>query len=244
MPGDRTIEVRPARIDERPVRAPAPGLALLPIAALLFFAVGFVRGPFYSPAFVADEVNYGRWLESTGFVIGCVLHLAAFAALLVGTAALGLMLRRRPDGSMARAGMWLAIGGVVIQLALVAAMLVSWPSFGRELATGNVEAIARLRASYQNGLFLGAAAAGTGLYVVGAMLLSVPIWRAPDLPRWTAPLYALHAPLVTLAASFLLTFEQLGAFFLLASTGYLYWDVIKRRPHPPQTDFERREITA
>ena len=122
------------------------GILCLPLAGLLLFVGAFVRGPFYSPAYVADAARYGAWLASGRFLAGWVVIIASQAFLLAGTVALGLRLQQTKDRPLAQLGQWLAVVGLVLQLAGACAIAAGWPAFGREIAAGNADALERLRA--------------------------------------------------------------------------------------------------
>jgi hypothetical protein len=65
----------------------------------------------------------------------------------------------------------------------------------------------------------------TTLYVVGALLIATVICESRSLPRWAGFLYLIHAPLLCIAATMILSIEQLGAFFLLLAGAALAWGV-------------------
>ena len=85
------------------------------------------------------------------------------------------------------------------------------------MLAGDPTALAALVASNNSTPLQLATVASSALYVVGALFIATVIWESRSLPRWAGLLYLIHAPLLCITATKTLTFEYLGAFFLLVA---------------------------
>lgn len=205
-----------------PVRA---GILCLPVSAVLFLTGAFVRGPFRNPEFVGDPRTFARWLLSAAYSAGWLIVLAAMALLLFGIFALTVDLAHGRGRKRAFLGLFLSVPGLAISLAVAGSFALGWPAFGHRILSGDAAALEALITTYNSVPLRAAALLGAGLYVVGSLPIATVIWESRSLPRWAGMLYLIHAPLLCISATMYLTFEHLGAVFLLLAGGALAWGV-------------------
>jgi hypothetical protein len=217
----RAHHVHPGVVDN-PVRA---GILFLPVSAVLFLTGAFVRGPFRNPEFVGDAPAFARWLVSPAYSAGWLIILAAMALLLFGVFSLTVDLAHGRGRNRAFLGLLMSVPGLAISLAVGGSFALGWPVFGQRILAGDATALAAWTASYTSAPLRAAALVGAGLYVIGSLPISTVIWESRSLPRWAGLLYLIHAPLLCITATMYLTFEHLGAFFLLLAGGALAWGV-------------------
>lgn len=205
-----------------PVRA---GILCLPVSALLFLAGAFMRGPFRNPEFVGDPAAFARWLVSPAYSAGWFIVVVAMVLLLFGVLSLTVDLAHGRGRMRALLGLFISVAGLALSLAVAGSFALGWPEFGRRILSGDATALAALITSYNSPPLHTAALVGAGLYVVGSLPIATVIWESRSLPRWAGLLYLIHAPLLCISATMFLTFEHLGAFFLLLAGAALAWGV-------------------
>ena len=210
------------RVVDNPVRA---GILCLPISAVLFMAGAIVRGTFVDPEFAGD----GRWfaarIVSRSYSVGWLILLMAMALLLFGVLSLTVDLAHGRARKRALIGLCISVAGLTISLAVAGSFAFVWPILGARVLAGDPTALAALVASNNSTPLRVAALASSGLYIAGALPIAMVIWESRSLPRWAGLLYLIHAPLLCITATRTLTFEYLGAFFLLVAGIALAWGV-------------------
>lgn len=200
------------RVVDNPVRA---GILCLPISAVLFMAGAATRGTFADPEFSGD----GRWfaarIVSRGYSAGWIILLVAMLVLLFGVLSLTVDLARGRARARALIGLCVSAAGLMLSLAVAGSFAFVWPILGERVLAGDPTALAALVASSNSTSLQVATMASSALYIVGALSIATVIWESRSLPRWAGLLYLIHAPLICMTATKTLTFEYLGAFFLL-----------------------------
>lgn len=210
------------RLVDNPVRA---GILCLPMSALLFLTGASVRGPFRNPNFSGDTRAFARWLVSPAYSVGWLILLAAMGLLLFGVLSLAVDLAHGRGRTRALFGLCVSEAGLALSIALAGSFALGWPVLGERIFSGDTTALAALTASYNSTSLRLAVLLGTVLYIGGTFLIATVICESRSLPRWSGLLYLIHAPLLCIAATMTLSFEHIGAFFLLLSGGALAWGV-------------------
>jgi hypothetical protein len=157
-----------------------------------------LRGPIVDPArfpaeFVAvstSGTHYLAWsLLLPSLVIQCFGWLALYH-----------WLRDSREERLAFWGTMLSIAGNLFFLPSVGVLAFLSEVASKAHAAGSPDALALVTAGIQ-GPFALPFLMGSGLTLLaGVVLFTVVLWRTPKLPRWIAPLYALHAVFLTVTA--------------------------------------------
>ena len=210
------------RMVDNPVRA---GILCLPISAVLFMAGAIVRGPFHNPEFAGDARWFATSVVSRAYSVGWLILFAAIALLLFGVLSLTVDLAHGRGRTRALLGLCFSVAGLALSLTVAGSFAFGWPILGERILSGDASALEALVASYNSVPLRLASVLGSALYIGGALPIAMVIWESRVLPRWAALLYLIHAPLLCIAATTTLTFEHLGAFFLLLAGGALAWGV-------------------
>jgi hypothetical protein len=210
------------RVVDNPVRA---GILCLPLSALLFLAGAIVRGPFHNPQFADDPRWFAESITSRTYSVGWLILLVAMALLLFGVLSLAVDLAHGRGRTRALLGLCVSEAGLALSLAVAGSFAFGWPVLGERILSGDASALGVLVAGYNSVPLRLAAIVGSALYIAGALPIAMLIWESRALPRWSALLYLIHAPLLCITATTNLTFEHLGAFFLLLAGGALAWGV-------------------
>jgi len=182
---------------------------------VLFIAGAFLRGPFLGPTFTSDARAFAFWVTSPAYSLGSLILIAATTVLLFGVISLTVDLAHGRGRARALAGLCLSAAGIALSLTVTGSFAFGWPSVGERILAGDANALPALATAYGSGPFLLTVAAGSILYIAGALPISMVIWESRTLPRWAGLLYMIHAPLLCIAATMTQAVEQLGAFFLL-----------------------------
>ncbi len=202
------------RVVDNPVRA---GILCLPISAVLFMVGAATRGAFMNPEFSGD----GRWfaarIVSRSYSVGWIILLVATVVLLFGVLSLTVDLAHGRGHTRALVGLCISVAGLTLSLAVAGSFAFVWPILGERVLAGDPTALAALVASNNSTPLQLATVASSALYVAGALVIATVIWESRSLPRWAGLLYLIHAPLLCITATKTLTFEYLGAFFLLVA---------------------------
>ena len=210
------------RVVDNPIRA---GVLCLPISAVLFMVGAIVRGPFHNPEFAGDARWFATSIVSRAYSVGWLILFAAMALLLFGVVSLAVDLAHGRGRTRALLGLCVSVAGLALSLTVAGSFAFGWPILGERILSGDASALEALVASYNSVPLRLAAVLGSALYIGGALPIAMVIWESRVLPRWAALLYLIHAPLLCIAATTTLTFEHLGAFFLLLAGGALAWGV-------------------
>ena len=207
---------------ENPIRA---GILCLPTSALLFFAGAIVRGPFRNPEFAGDPRSFASVLVSPAYSAGWLILLLAMALLIFGVLSLTIDLAHGRGRMQALVGLCASVTGVALSFAVAGLFAFGWPMYGHRILSGDTAALGALIASYKGVPLRLAAFVGSALYIMGALPIAMVIWESRSLPRWAGFLYLIHAPLLCITATTTLSFEYVGAFFLLTAGAALAWGV-------------------
>jgi hypothetical protein len=169
------------------------GVLAFPISGLVLASAALAPGiginPAVDPAGFAQTANYVGLVNLVGIV--------SLVFLLFGFQALHAYLERNSVNMWAFAGMILSMIGLGLYLPFLGIIAFAAPVAGRFYLSGDLRAVNII--SEATGTSNTAALAFGGISVLssvlGAILFSVAIWRSRKLPKWSAFVYAISAPL-------------------------------------------------
>ncbi len=121
--------------------------------------------------------------------------------------------------------MLLCLAGLALVQTLVGSAL-TWPAIGTLYLQGQTNVIDIAAATFSGSSALPLYLSGI-LYSIGSFVLALAIWRCGILPRWSAIPYALQAPLLAFAISYVT--ELLGAILLIIAIGWILSSMWKQK---------------
>jgi hypothetical protein len=169
------------------------------LASGVFTVVGLaLRGPIVDPAkFPAEFVTVST--SGTHYLAWSFL-LPSLVIQCFGWLALYHWLRGTREERLAFWGTVLSIAGNLFFLPSVGVLAFVSEAAARASAAGDPNALALVTTGIQ-GPFALPFLMGSGLTLLaGVVLFTIVLWKTPRLPRWIAPLYALHAVFLTVTA--------------------------------------------
>jgi hypothetical protein len=200
------------------------GVWALPLYGLLTFWATLTHEPDRQ-----NEVEaYARFLSTTDYLakhlLGSILGtiLAIF-----GVMALAAYLANRRVGRLALLAMVVSVAGNCLILTIFGFSTHVSPVIGRLYLEGQPGAIAVNEAIFGTSSFAIVAGLGLLLYLVGAILLGVAIWRSGVLPKWAGALYAPTGLLI--ASGVAIGWAQtVGSALLIVAGGWIAWSLMRQ----------------
>jgi hypothetical protein len=198
--------------------------ALALLASGVLSAVGlYLRGP------IIDQATRPEAFSQAAV---SPFHMAAWSLLLpslviqcFGFLALYAVVAHTPLDRLGFWGMVLSIAGNGLFLPFSGIIAFISPPVGQLYLGGQTNAIEIVNAGLA-GLFAAPFFIGSALLLlVGSILVGLLLWRAPNLPRWTAIPYVLHALCLTFIAPYSYPLEFTGGILLLVSTAAIAWAI-------------------
>lgn len=214
-----------AAVLSRPIAPPytrriRAGMACLVLSGVMTLIGLWLRGPNPVQGHAFDAELFVRLSLAPTHDLTWALLLANLSVQIFGWLALLAFLRGTPSEPVAFWGTMLSIAGNGLFLPIAGVIGLTAPTVARLYQAGNPEVIAIADGGVFGPLALGFLIASALALLVGAMLVAVAIWRTRPLPRWAAPVYALHALCLTMFAQVDYRLEFLGApLLLLSATG-------------------------
>lgn len=131
------------------------------------------------------------------------------------------------SGKTFRSAFWglvLSIAGICLYLPLLGISAFIDPLVGKQFNAGDTGAMEISKVGMFQGAGLAIILLSVGCLIAGSVALGIAIWDgAARLPKWTVPLYVIHAILLTFGAQFAYALEITGAVFALLSCAGLAW---------------------
>lgn len=180
-------------------------------------AVGLpLRGPIVLPT--EDPVRWAEVALLPTHDLAWAILLPSLVIQIFGFFALYAYVKDTREDGLAFWGTILSIAGNGLFLPSTGILAFADPEIARLVQTGNTAVLPISSSGIESGLG-GAILAASGIVLlVGSVLVSWLLWRSPRLPRWTAPLYLLHALALTILAPLSYTIERAGGVLLLIVT--------------------------
>jgi hypothetical protein len=200
------------------------GVWALPLYGLLTFWATLTHEPDRQ-----NEVEaYARFLSTTDYLakhlLGSILGtiLAIF-----GVMALAAYLANRRVGHLALLAMVVSVAGNCLVLTIFGFSTHVSPVIGRLYLEGQPGAMAVNEAIFGTSSFAIVAALGLLLYLLGAILLGIAIWRSGVLPKWAGALYAPTGLLI--ASGVAIGWAQtVGSALLIVAGGWMAWSLMRQ----------------
>jgi hypothetical protein len=212
------------------------GLLALPIYGLLTFWATFTHEP--------DRHNqveaYARYVSSGTYLLQHLLGSILGAVLAVfGVIALGAYLANGRTGRLALSAMVLSVAGNCLVLTIFGFSTIISPVIGRLYLEGQPGAMEVNEAIFSSPAFIFLVVPGLLLYVVGAILFGVAIWRSGTLPRWAGALYAPTGFLIALGVQ-IGAAQTVGSALMVAAGGWIAWSLMRRPSSQLGVEAQRR----
>ena len=212
------------------------GVWALPVYGLLTFWATLTHEP--------DRQNqvedYARFLSTTDYLakhlLGSILGtiLAIF-----GVMAVAAYLANRRVGRLALLAMVVSVAGNCLVLTIFGFSTHVSPVIGRMYLEGQPGAMEVNEAIFGTSSFAIVAALGLLLYLLGALLLGVAIWRSEVLPKWAGALYAPTGLLI--AAGVAIGWAQtVGSALLIVAGGWIAWSLLRQPSSQPGSEAQPR----
>jgi hypothetical protein len=198
------------------------GVWALPVYALLTFWATFTHEPDRQ-----NEVEaYARYISTTGYLVQHLLGSILGTILAIfGVIALGAYLANSRAGRLALVAMVMSVAGNCLILTIFGFSTIISPVIGQLYLEGQPGTMEVNEAIFSSTAFVFLVLPGLLLYVVGAILFGVAIWRSGTLPKWAGVLYAptglLIAAGVQIGAA-----QTLGSALLVVAGGWIAWSLM------------------
>ena len=184
--------------------------------------------------------DYARFLSTTDYLakhlLGSILGtiLAIF-----GVMALAAYLANSRVGRLALSAMVMSVAGNCLVLTIFGFSTHVSPVIGRMYLEGQPGAMEVNEAIFGTSSFAIVAALGLLLYLLGALLLGVAIWRSEVLPKWAGALYAPTGLLI--AAGVAIGWAQtVGSALLIVAGGWIAWSLLRQPSSQPGSEAQPR----
>ena len=194
------------------------GMLALAISGLLYSVTLLLRGPLVVDP-IANPSAFTQAVTATNYVAWALGSAVANIFHLLGVLGLYAYLSASP---VARPPFWALILNIIHDtlFPLFLGFSLFLPAIGKLYLQGQTSKAAPLSAPILSTLTLGGV-----LFLVGAILYSVAIWRSGRLSKWTAIPFALAPPLLVFGPSVSFIAEFMGAVLLAVSGLALTADV-------------------
>jgi drug/metabolite transporter (DMT)-like permease len=212
------------------------GVWALPVYGLLTFWATFTHEPDRQ-----NEVEaYARYISTTSYLAQHLLGSILGAILAIfGVMALAAYLANRRVGRWALLAMVLSVAGNCLILTIFGFSTHVSPVIGRLYLEGQPGAMEVNEAIFGTSSFAIVAVLGLLLYLSGAILLGVAIWRSGVLPKWAGALYAPTGLLI--ASGVAIGWAQtVGSALLIVAGGWIAWSLMRQPSSQLGTEVQPR----
>jgi len=203
------------------------GLLTLPAGGLLGFVALLLRGA-VPPLPSADPAVWTKAVTAALYAPAQYAYIIAYVLPYLGFWALYVYLKQSKFERLAFWGFMGAIVGTSLALPTLGVFAYVNPLLGELYAQGD-QRMEQILASVVTGPPVVINLLGGTLYLLGAVLLGVAVWRSGRLPRWAGLLLALHGALLVFGFAILWVLLLSWA-FLVVGGGWIAWIVWKQRP--------------
>ena len=199
------------------------GVWALPVYGLLTFWATLT----HEPNRQTEVEAYARYISTTSYLAQHILG-SIFGTILAifGVIALAAYLANGRAGRLALVAMVMSVAGNCLILTIFGFSTIVSPVIGELYLAGQQDAMKVNEAIFGSTAFALLAVPGLLLYLGGAILSGVAIWRSGTLPRWAGVLYAptgfLIAAGVAIGAA-----QTLGSALLVAAGIWIAWSVMR-----------------
>ena len=199
------------------------GVWALPVYGLLTFWATFT----HEPDRQREVEAYARFLSTTSYLahhlLGSILGtiLAIF-----GVIALAAYLANSHVGRLALLAMVLSVAGNCLILTVFGFSTIVSPVIGQLYLAGQPGAMEVNEAIFSSAALFILAGPGLLLYLVGAILLGVAIWRSGKLPKWAGALYAPSGLLIAAGVA-IGELRPIGSALIVVAGGWIAWTVTR-----------------
>ena len=199
------------------------GVWALPVYGLLTLWATFTHEPDRR-----NEVEaYARFLSTDiylahhllGSILGTILGI-------FGVIALTAYLAGSRVGRLALLAMVLSVAGNCLILTLFGFSTIVSPVIGKLYLAGQPGAMEVNEAIFSTTAILIISVTGLVLYLVGAILLGVAVWRSGTLPKWAGALYAPSGLLIAAGVA-IGAAQTLGSALIVVAGGWIAWTVTR-----------------
>jgi hypothetical protein len=199
------------------------GVWAVPVYALLTFWATLT----HEPNRQTEVEAYARYISTTSYLVQHLLGSILGTILAIfGVIALAAYLADGRAGRLALVAMVLSVAGNCLILTIFGFSTIVSPEIGRLYLAGQREAMQVNEAIFGSTAFSLLAVSGLVLYLVGAILMGVAIWRSETLPRWAGALYAPTGFLIAAGVAVGVA-QTLGSALLIAAGVWIAWSVMR-----------------
>lgn len=197
------------------------GVWALPVYGLLTFWATLTHEP------NRQTEAYARYISTTTYLTQHILG-SIFGTILAifGVIALTAYLASGRAGALALVAMVMSVAGNCLILTIFGFSTIVSPVIGESYLAGQQEAMKVNEAIFGSTAFALLAVPGLLLYLAGAILFGVAIWRSGTLPRWAGALYAPTGFLIAAGVAIGVA-QTLGSALLVAAGVWIAWSVIR-----------------
>jgi hypothetical protein len=204
------------------------GVWLLPLYGVLTFAATLT----HQPDATTDFPGYAAYITTTRFLLGHIVgSIGGTVLAILGVIALFLYLARRTWGNALIAALATSVAGNALLLPIFGVAAFAAPAIGDAYLAGQQNMADLNTAVYSAPLGL-TALTGSLCYSAGAILFGITIWRSHVLPKWAGLLYAISAPLISIAGLVIGEAQTVGTILLTIGTGWIAWSIWKEAGVP------------
>ncbi len=206
------------------------GVWALPIYGLLTFWATLTHEPDRQTQVRA----YALYISSTTYLNQHLLG-SIFGTILAifGVIALAAYLANGRTGRLALSAMVMSVAGNCLILTIFGFSTIVSPVIGQSYLAGEQDAMEVNEAIFGSTAFAILAVPGLLLYLVGAILLGVAIWRSETLPRWAGALYAPTGFLIAAGVAIGVA-QTLGSALLVVAGVWIAWSVTRSPAESPR----------
>lgn len=199
------------------------GVWALPAYGLLTFWATLT----HEPNRQTEVEAYARYISTTSYLTQHILG-SIFGTILAifGVIALAAYLANGPAGLLALVAMVMSVAGNCLILTIFGFSTIVSPVIGELYLAGQKDTMKVNEAIFGSTAFTLLAVPGLLLYLVGAILFGVAIWRSGTLPRWAGVLYAPTGFLIAAGVAVGVA-QTLGSALLAAAGIWIAWSVMR-----------------
>ncbi len=203
-------------MNARDVKRVRMGLLCLVASGVLSVIGLTLRGPIIDQATMPEAFALGA--ASKSFAIAWYFLLPSLCVQCFGWLAMYVVLKDTRYDALAFWAMVLSIFGNLLFLPLAGVIAFVTPEVGRQWLAGAHQVIEIANNGLAGPFALPFMIASAVALLAGSILYGILLWRAPQLPRWTAIPYVYHALALTFIAPFYYPAEYAGGLALLVTT--------------------------
>jgi hypothetical protein len=200
------------------------GVWALPVYGLLTLWATFTHEPDRQ-----NEVEaYAMFLSTTSYLAHHLLG-SIFGTILAifGVIALAAYLANSRVGRLALLAMVLSVAGNCLILTIFGFSTIVSPVIGQLYLAGQPGAMEVNEAIFSSAALLILSGPGLLLYLVGAILLGVAVWRSGTLPKWAGAIYAPSGLLIAAGVA-IGELRPLGSALIVVAGGWIAWTVTRQ----------------